>query len=210
MYKRVLTQLILCNMIIAVCWFSVKALEINRTAATPAFKLAKLAVLPEEKEDNVRRESFLGVVRRASSGQRVVEYNIIERTSLDLPQDEYDILTRIVEAEAGNEDEKGRMLVAGVILNRVNHKKFPDTIAEVVFQNENGTSQFSPVSNGRYYSVKISEATVKAVDKVLSGEDVTEGALYFASRKHADPEKMQWFDNNLTRLFTYGGHEFFN
>lgn len=210
MFKRALTQFILCNMIIAICWFSIKTLEVSRTAATPAFKQALLTALPEDHENHVRRESFLGVMERAASGQRIVEYHILERTSMVMPQEEYDILTRIVEAEAGNEDEKGRMLVAGVVLNRVNHKKFPDTVTDVVFQSENGTSQFSPVSNGRFYSVKVSEATVRAVDKVLAGEDITEGALYFASRKHADPEKMQWFDNNLTKLFTYGGHEFFN
>ncbi len=210
MFKRALTQFILCNMIIAVCWFSIKTLEVSRVAATPAFKQALLAALPEEQEDHLQREGFWGVMGRAASGQRIVEYNILERTSMDMPQEEYDILTRIVEAEAGNEDEKGRMLVAGVVLNRVSHKRFPNTVTDVVFQSENGTSQFSPVSNGRFYSVKVSEATIRAVDKVLAGEDVTEGALYFASRKHADPEKMQWFDNNLTKLFTYGGHEFFN
>ncbi len=208
MFKRALAQLILCSMMIAVCWFSVKTLEVSRAAATPAFKRSLMVSRLEAQED-VRRESFGGEMGRAASGQRIVECHVLERTSIVMAQEEYDVLTRIVEAEAGNEDEKGRMLVAGVVLNRVNNKKFPDTVVDVVFQSENGTAQFSPVSNGRYYSVKVSEATVQAVDKVLAGEDVTEGALYFASRKHADPEKMQWFDNNLSKLFTYGGHEFF-
>ena len=35
------------------------------------------------------------------------------------------------------------------------------------------------------------------------------GALYFAARKAANPDNMKWFDRNLTRLFAYGGHEFF-
>ncbi len=206
MYKRISVQIILCNMIIMVCWFSVKTIEVNRIAATTAFKLQ----FAQEETDMVSKDSFFGMLKSASSGQRVVEYNVLEQTSLELPAGEYEVLTRIVEAEAGNQDEKGRMLVAGVVLNRVKSKKFPDTVREVVFQEQNGTCQFSPIANGRYYSVKVSAETIEAVDKVLAGEDVTEGALYFASRKYANPEKMKWFDNHLTKLFSYGGHEFFS
>ena len=126
-----------------------------------------------------------------------------------LSDKDYEVLLRIVQAEAGNEDEKGKMLVAGVVMNRVENSRFPDSVEEVVFQHEDGVYQFSPVANGTYYTVKVTEETRKAVDRVLSGEDITQGALYFAARKYADERKMEWFDRNLTRLFEYGGHEFF-
>ena len=115
-----------------------------------------------------------------------------------------------MEAEAGGEDIIGKMLVANVILNRVNNAAFPDSITEVVFQNSNGVYQFTPVSNGRFFKACASDSTIEAVNRVLKGEDVSGGALYFVSRKHADPERMKWFDDNLHFLFTYGGHEFFN
>ena len=118
-------------------------------------------------------------------------------------------LLRIVEAEAGCEDEEGKLLVANVVLNRVNHKSFPDTVTEVILQKENGVTQFSPVANGRYYRVEVSEETISAVGRALTGEDISEGALYFAARKYADSDKMKWFDENLTFLFSHGGHEFF-
>lgn len=207
MNKNFLGQFILCILIFAVSGFGAKVIQVNRLAATPAFKLL-LAGVPEETVLPTKI-STQGTLKSASSGQRVVEYNVLEQTSLILAAEEYDTLLRIVEAEAGSEDEKGRMLVAGVVLNRVKSKKFPDTVKEVVFQQQNGTCQFSPISTGSFYTVKISEETIGAVDKVLAGEDVTEGALYFASRKYAAPEKMAWFDNNLTPLFSYGGHEFF-
>ncbi len=209
MYKRISVQILLCNMIIMVCWFSVKTLQVNRVASTPAFRLQFVQTQADNAVDAISRDSFFGMLKSASSGQRVVEYNVLEQTSMELPKEEYEVLVRIVEAEAGNQDEKGRMLVAGVVLNRVKSDKFPDTVKAVVFQAQNGTCQFSPVANGRYYSVKISDETIEAVDKVLAGEDVTEGALYFAARKYANPEKMKWFDNHLTKLFSYGGHEFF-
>ncbi|MCI9338270.1 MAG: cell wall hydrolase [Lachnospiraceae bacterium] len=152
----------------------------------------------------------LGIVDIAVSGQRVVDYDVLEHTLMyDLPDEELDVLLRIVEAEAGNEDEEGKLLVANVVLNRMNAEAFPDTISGVVLQREKGVSQFSPVANGSFYRVKVSEETVSAVSRALMGEDISQGALYFAARKYADRGKMRWFDENLTYLFVHGGHEFF-
>ena len=64
-------------------------------------------------------------------------------------------------------------------------------------------------SSPSHKRANVTEETIKAVERVLSGEDITKGALYFVSRKYADPEKMRWFDNSLTKLFEHGGHEFF-
>ncbi len=127
----------------------------------------------------------------------------------DLKSEDYEALLKIVQAEAGNEDLEGKMLVAGVVMNRVESSKFPDSVTEVVMQKEKGVYQFSPVGNGTYYKAVASGETVEAVEKVLKGEDITGGALYFAARKSADPEKMRWFDGSLVRLFSHGNHEFF-
>lgn len=115
------------------------------------------------------------------------------------------ILERIVEAEAGDQDVKGRVLVANVVLNRVRSKQFPDSIKGVVFSK----GQFSPVSNGSYYRVKVSETTKKAVEKALKGTDYSKGALYFMCRSASDPDNVTWFDRDLTHLFNHGCHEFF-
>lgn len=123
--------------------------------------------------------------------------------------EEVDMLERIVQAEAGSEDMKGRILVANVVLNRVADDDFPDTIEEVIFQNSDGEYQFSPVSDKRFWSVKVTKKTKEAVQRALQGEDVSEGALYFMARKRARTSSAKWFDNNLKRLFKHGGHEFF-
>ena len=130
-------------------------------------------------------------------------------TPLIITEEDKEVLLRIVEAEATAEDVKGRMLVANVILNRVLSSKFPDNITDVVFQNNGKTYQFSPIKDGRYWSVTVSEKTIEAVERVLNGEDYSQGALYFAARKLANPNNMSWFDRELTRLFRYGVHEFF-
>lgn len=126
-----------------------------------------------------------------------------------LSSKEIEILQRIVEAEATGEDIKGKILVANVIMNRVNDSAFPDSVEDVVFQKTGGTYQFSPISDKRYYSVKVSDDTKEAVKRVLQGEDYSQGALYFSARKRASAENMRWFDTNLKWLFQYGNHEFF-
>ena len=186
-------------------WFCVKGTQMNKLASTPAFKIR----LTEDYSDP-KVDMFFGVPRRAASGQRVVDYVILEKECMyNLSEDDYEALLKIVQAEAGSEDEEGKMLVAGVILNRVNNSKFPGTVMEVVMQKENGVYQFSPVANGTYQKAVATEETIAAVDRVLSGEDITKGALYFVSRKYADPDKMKWFDRSLTKLLEHGGHEFF-
>lgn len=205
MYKKFVIQLFLCNLLFLAGFGCVKGIQLNRLASTPAFQV-KLT----ENYTEPRADRFFGFLVKASSGQRVVDYEILEKKNqYDLSDTDYEVLLRIVQAEAGGEDEKGKMLVAGVVLNRVKNNKFPNTVKEVVFQNANGSYQFSPVANGSYYAVTVSEETKEAVDKVLKGEDITNGALYFAARKYADEEKMKWFDRCLTRLFAHGGHEFY-
>ena len=157
------------------------------------------------------KEKTLGIVTSVSSQQRVIDYGTITREIFpyDITTEEYEMLLRIVEAEAGGEDTEGKILVANVVLNRVESDKFPDTVEEVIFQKNGKVTQFSPVADGRYYTVEVSEDTIQAVNRALSGEDLSQGALYFAARSSADSDNMRWFDRHLTFLFKHGGHEFF-
>ena len=118
-------------------------------------------------------------------------------------------MSRIVEAEATDKDIKSKILVANVVLNRLKSEDFPDSIEGVVFQRENGAVQFSPTADGRYYSVNVTESSRESVERALTGEDYSEGALYFVERSIADPENVSWFDRALTKLFEYEGHAFY-
>lgn len=120
-------------------------------------------------------------------------------------EQDYELLKRIVQAEAGICDTKGRILVANVIMNRVRSDEFPNTITEVVYQK----SQFSPVVDGRLYSCEVTQETVDAVNRALAGEDYSQGALYFMNRKRSRSHNVSWFDRNLTYLFQHDNHEFF-
>lgn len=142
--------------------------------------------------------------------ERTVQCLSIHRNyRLELEEREMDILCRIVQAEAGGEDIRGRILVADVIINRVESPSFPDNVEDVVFQSGDGVYQFSPVGNGRINDVEVTDETREAVFAALLEEDISDGALYFVSRKYADSDALSWFENNLTSVVQYGGHEFF-
>lgn len=132
-----------------------------------------------------------------------------EENKIQLSQKDKEVLLRIVEAEATGEDIIGKMLVANVILNRVNSDTFPDSVEAVVFQRSGSKYQFSPIRDGRYYRVNITESTKEAVERVLYGEDRSQGALYFMSRRQANKNNVRWFDRSLTRVLEYGTHEFY-
>ena len=147
MYKKFVTQLFLCNILLVTGWFCIKGTELTTIAAREAFTM-NFSV----NHGIPRADRFSGTSKKAASGQRVVDYSVLEKAcAYTLSEADYDALLKIVQAEAGNEDEKGKMLVAGVVLNRVKDERFPDTVTEVVMQQENGVYQFSPVANGSYY-----------------------------------------------------------
>lgn len=164
-------------------------------------KAEKMASQPEEAAAKTSSES-----KESVYSVKVASYN----KTITVTEEDVKMLERITQAEAAGEDLKGKILIVNVILNRVASDEFPDTIKKVIFQkNDDGDYQFSPVKSGKYWSVKVTEETRKAVRKALEGTDYSKGALYFMARKHARAKSAKWFDENLTRLFKHGGHEFF-
>lgn len=223
MYRRAITALLLGNAVLAAGAFQMSDLDgellKEASAETSAVKYEIERQL--EVEDASRMEI---VYSRASQNRKII-YDLLEETAeieegvsvqeeateyvYDLSERDMELLLRIVEAEAGCEDEDGRILVANVVLNRMESELFPDSVAEVVLQTNNGVSQFSPVSSGSIWTVEVSEETREAVEKALEGENISQGALFFAARKYADSKRMKWFDEKLDFLFEHGGHDFF-
>ena len=146
----------------------------------------------EEERQRIEAERAAEEARRAAA---VIAYS----------DQDYELLTQIVEAEAGSCDIRGRILVANVVINRVNSGRFPNTIHDVVYQK----SQFSPVYDGRLFTCRVTQQTVEAVDRALAGEDYSQGALFFMNRGRSSARNVSWFDNNLTFLFQHDRHEFF-
>lgn len=154
-------------------------------------------------EDNVETE----IPTEETAEQVVMEETpeALTGNSFSLEDQEYQVLLKIVEAEAGCEDTEGRMLVANVVMNRVRNGYFPNTVTEVVYQRQDGTAQFSPVSDGRIDTVNVSQGTIDAVERVMNGEDISQGALFFRSVR----SKSGWFDQKLSRVLEHGNHIFY-
>ena len=161
--------------------------------------------LNEQMEEDVRREAQVLEDKEKEKKSKKKKKKSQTGGKFHTSANGVKILERIVEAEAGDQDVRGRRLVANVVINRVRSKQFPNTVRGVVFAHR----QFSPVSNGSYYRVSVSQKTKKAVAQAIRGVDDSRGALYFMWRSHSSPGNVSWFDRELTRLFRYGCHEFF-
>ncbi len=111
------------------------------------------------------------------------------------------LLMKIAMAEAEDEDTIGKALVMRVVLNRVKHKEFPNSIKKVIYQEK----QFSPIANGRFDRVEPNEDSRKALDMIAEDEwDESGGALYFESKSDST-----WHQDNLRFLFRHGNHYFY-
>ncbi len=89
--------------------------------------------------------------------------------------DDVDLLARVVEGEAEGEPYEGKVAVAAVILNRVRHPSFPNTLSGVIFQ----PWAFESVDNGRIWRLTPSASSYRAAQDALNGWDPTYGAIYF-------------------------------
>lgn len=208
--KKIEIAVILCS--IGICSFgqNVFAGELLRLPAQTNAKVEQVVQtrLLEEQRAYLMQAQLMTKVNLEQQIKDKPVY--IPKTKHVVTQRERSILERIVEAEATDKDEKSKILVANVILNRVRSKEFPNSIESVVFQRAYGKVQFSPTADGRYESVRITKSTKRSVKKALEdGIDYSEGALYFVEKTMANPKNVSWFDEALTRLFTYQGHSFY-
>ncbi len=109
------------------------------------------------------------------------------------------LLASVVEGEAANEPYEGRLAVAAVVINRVEHQNYPDTVEEVVYQ----PGAFCVVSNGLINRIPTEKST-KAAREAWNGHDPTQGALYFWNPNRS----VSTWVNTRTSLLTIGNHQF--
>lgn len=83
-------------------------------------------------------------------------------------------LSHIISAEAGNCSDTMMLYVGSVVLNRVQDERFPDSIEEVVFQNN--PVQYSPTVNGTYWN-EPTEGAVEAAKTLLEGGSVIDSSV---------------------------------
>lgn len=84
------------------------------------------------------------------------------------------LLAKVIAAEARGESYTGQVAVGAVILNRVEHSSFPDSISGVVYQ----AGAFSCVTDSNW-KVEPTDTAKKAARDAINGWDPTGGAIYY-------------------------------
>ncbi len=84
------------------------------------------------------------------------------------------LLARIISAEARGEPYTGQVAVGAVVLNRVEHPSFPNTLSGVIYQN----GAFTAIVDGQF-DQPISSQAYQAARDALNGWDPSGGAIYY-------------------------------
>lgn len=153
----------------------------------------KNAVIAFQKKNNLKADGI--------AGEKTLEAMGIsgKDTFSGYNSSDYELLARIISAEARGESYIGQVAVGAVVLNRVEHPSFPDTISGVVYQR----GAFSCLDDGQFYE-PIADSAYKAASDALNGYDPSGGAIYYYN-----PEKStnKWIFSRKI-ITTIGKHRF--
>ena len=109
------------------------------------------------------------------------------------------LLAKLIAAEARGESYTGQVAVGAVVLNRVAHASFPDSIAGVIYQK----GAFSCVNDSNW-SVSPNAASQRAARDAMNGWDPSGGAIYYYNPRTA---KSAWIRTRPV-ICTIGNHVF--
>lgn len=116
----------------------------------------------------------------------IISLIVILMISMLLPKKEYaeqtsqtsdiQLLARAINGEARGESYEGQVAVGAVILNRVKHSSFPNTIAGVIYEK----GAFTAVADGQInVPIKEGSTVLKAAQDAMNGWDPTNGCIYY-------------------------------
>lgn len=117
----------------------------------------------------------------------------------EFTQSEIALLARIISAESRGEPYEGQVAVGAVILNRIAHPSFPNTLAGVIYQ----PGAFSCLDDGQV-NEPVSESAERAARDAMNGWDPTGGAIYYFNPNTAT-SKWIWSRPVITVI---GSHRF--
>lgn len=147
---------------------------------------------------NKSNESALDLVKANHD-----KFPSLYKEEINVSDQDKELMARLVSAEAKGEPYEGKVAVAEVIINRVEHDQFPDTVEEVVFERVSGTYAFSPVQNGEI-NKPADEESIEAVEQAINVSENDSNAVYFYN---PDIATDKWIlSRQVTK--TIGNHRF--
>ena len=84
------------------------------------------------------------------------------------------LLARLISAEARGEPYQGQVAVGAVVLNRMKHPSFPNTMSGVIYQ----PGAFSCIDDGQF-NEPVADSAYRAAQDALNGVDPSGGAIYY-------------------------------
>lgn len=117
------------------------------------------------------------------------------------PSTDADLLARVISSEARGEPYTGQVAVGAVILNRVEHPSFPNTLAGVVYQ----PGAFTCMVDGQINEAT-AESSKRAAQDAINGWDPSGGAIYYYN---PDKSTNQWIFSRPV-ITVIGKHRFCN
>ena len=116
-----------------------------------------------------------GLTADGKAGQATLDaMGIFEEANASSNGGDEALLARLISAEARGEPYSGQVAVGAVVLNRVDHPSFPNTISGVIYQ----SGAFSCLYDGQW-DEPVADSAYKAAREAMAGADPTGGAIYY-------------------------------
>ena len=109
------------------------------------------------------------------------------------------LLARLISAEARGEPYEGQVAVGAVVMNRIAHPAFPNSLSGVIYQK----GAFSCLDDGQF-DEPVAGSAYQAARDAMNGYDPTGGAIYYFNPVTAT-SKWIW---SRPELVTIGRHRF--
>lgn len=174
----------------------------------PVEKDTKINIVKQEAKVEVSKPTVSNAnenVDSSNKNDKVKEVKTLNNASkgsfVEHTEEEFEMLAKIIWAEARGESYEGKVAVGSVILNRLKDPKYPNSIKEIIF----APKQFEPVSNGMFQKAKPTTEEYLAAVEALNGVDPTKGATSF----YAPSLVASKWHESLTYTTTIGVHRFF-
>lgn len=84
------------------------------------------------------------------------------------------LLARLISAEARGEPYTGQVAVGAVVLNRMEHPSFPNTLSGVIYQ----AGAFTCITDGQF-NEPVADSAYRAARDAINGWDPSGGAIYY-------------------------------
>lgn len=95
-------------------------------------------------------------------------------------ESDFQLLATIISAESRGEPYEGQVAVGAVIMNRIAHPSFPNTLSGVIYQ----PGAFSCLNDGGV-NAAVADSAYQAAREAINGSDPSGGAIYYYNPKKA-------------------------